>query len=301
VRDLVVVGAVESTRVAVEAARRVEGWNIKAVVTLSPDQGRRHSDYCDLSPLVREIGADTIHASQINAPELVERLCTIQPDIILVVGWSQICRAEFLGICPGRILGYHPAPLPRLRGRAAIPWTILLGEPISAGTLFWMGSGADDGPIVEQRFFHVAADETARSLYAKHMAALGPMIQHTLRRVAADEAHGVCQNERFASYGARRTEADGRIDWGMSTAAIDRLVRAVGRPYPGAFSFRGEDRIIIWEAEPSSDRAHAASVPGQMVAISQDELLVRTADGLLRVLAWELVGGPPLKVHQRMC
>lgn len=298
--DLVVVGAVESTRVALEAASQCEGWKVKAVVTLPPSQAGRHSDYCDLSSFAARIGAEVIHAPKINAPETADRVGAIRPDIILIVGWSQLCGADFLDICPGRTIGYHPAPLPRLRGRAAIPWTILLREPISAGTLFWMDQGTDSGSIVHQQFFHVAVDETAETLYAKHMAVLPSLIEEALRRIAAGEVQGSPQDERFATYAARRTEADGRIDWSQSTSDIDRLVRAVGRPYPGAFAFRGDDRIVIWRAEPSHAPTHDAAMPGQIVSVSQGELLVRTADGLLRVLSWEQSSGRPLRTDQRL-
>src|SRR3546814_5174240 len=80
-----------------------------------------------------------------------------------------------------------PAPLPRLRGRGVIPWTILANEPITAGTLFWIDDGADSGPILEQAFFHVAPDETAASLYARHMRALGEMMPRAL--AARSEEH----------------------------------------------------------------------------------------------------------------
>ncbi|AKH42856.1 methionyl-tRNA formyltransferase [Altererythrobacter atlanticus] len=298
--DIVVVGAVESTRIAVEAAYRSEGWTVRAVVTLPPERSARHSDYVDLSPLCREIGAQIIHAPRINDPATLDEIRVTKPDLILVVGWSQICDGEFLSICPGRVLGYHPAPLPRLRGRAAIPWTILLREPISAGTLFWIDEGTDSGPVMGQRFFHVANDETAQSLYDKHMDALAPMISDTLSRIARGETEGAAQDDRYATYAARRTQKDGLIDWRQPVDEIDCLVRAVGRPYPGAFTMRGEDRIVIWQAEPLRDFAHQASTPGQIVAISDTEFSVRTPDGILRVTEWELESGDPLRNHQQL-
>src|SRR3546814_1672498 len=42
------------------------------------------------------------------------------------------------------------SPLPRLRGRGVIPWTILADEPITAGTLFWIDDGVDSGPRSEE-------------------------------------------------------------------------------------------------------------------------------------------------------
>ncbi|MFD1961152.1 formyltransferase family protein [Novosphingobium panipatense] len=44
-----------------------------------------------------------------------------QPDYVFVVGWSQIVNAEFLNIAARGSIGYHPAPLPRLRGGRRSP------------------------------------------------------------------------------------------------------------------------------------------------------------------------------------
>src|SRR3546814_17742134 len=87
-----------------------------------------------------------------------------------------MCGMEFQAAAHGQVIGYHPAPLPRLRGRGVIPWTILADEPITAGTLFWLDDGVDSGPILEQAFFHVAPDETAASLYSRPMRARGEMM-----------------------------------------------------------------------------------------------------------------------------
>src|SRR3546814_18147932 len=81
------------------------------------------------------------------------------------MGGSQICKPAFRQAAGGQGIGYHPAPLPRLRGRAVIPWTILLDEKITASTLFWIDDGVDSGPILAQRSFHIAPDEKAAILY----------------------------------------------------------------------------------------------------------------------------------------
>lgn len=298
--DLVLVGAVESTRVALEAAHRAEGWRVRALVTLPPESCGRHSDYCDLTPQACGMGIEVIHAARINDAAVIARIGALRPDLILVVGWSQICGPDFLAISPGRVLGYHPAPLPRLRGRAVIPWTILLREPVSAGTLFWIDGGTDSGAVLEQEFFLVAPDETARSLYDRHMEVLASMLPKALRRIGQGDAAGIPQKEHLATFAARRTKADGLIAWSQGTDAIERLIRAVGRPYPGAFTHLGSDSITIWAAVPGPPGSYEAALPGQIVATAPSYWLVRTGDGLLRVTEWEQTNGGDLSVHRRL-
>jgi methionyl-tRNA formyltransferase len=175
-----------------------------------------------------------------------------------------------------------------------IPWTILLDEKITASSLFWIDDGVDSGPLLAQRFFHVAPDETAGSLYAKHMAALDAMLRDLLPRLAAGVVPGEPQDEGVATWATRRRPDDGRIDWRDSAEGIERLVRAVGRPYPGAFTETADGRITIWSARACAcaERQHAS--PGQVVLRDAGGFAVRCGDGrALHVLEFETATRPP--------
>lgn len=294
----IIVGAVESTRVALRAVAASSDWDVAALVTLPAELAGRHSDFVDLAPEARDAGARVIHAADSNAPDVLDMIAAIAPDIVLVIGWSQICKPGFLAAARGRVLGYHPAPLPQLRGRGVIPWTILLGHTITASTLFWIDTGVDSGPILAQRFLHVASDETVTSLYARHMEALEGMLAESLSLLAAGTAPSIVQDERYASWAARRTPDDGRIDWRLPAKDIWRLIRATGRPYPGAFTHTLKGRLIVWEAELCDCSRHAAALPGQIVARDDGGFAVRCGDGAgIRVTDWEAEDGKRPAMH----
>lgn len=294
----VVVGAVEGTRVAVDAIGEAADWQLAGVVTLPPELARRHSDFVDLSAPATTRGAEVIHAANGNDPVVLAQIRELHPDILFVIGWSQLCKPAMLDIAPGGTIGYHPAPLPRLRGRAVIPWTILLDEPITAGTLFWVDEGTDTGPILTQRFFHVAPEETAASLYARHMEALRAMLDEILPQLAKNTAPREPQDERFATWAAKRTAEDGLVNWNRPAAEVLRLIRAVGRPYPGAFTTAGADRLILWAAAPWTDGKRHVGVPGQVLARGESWFAVACGDGAaLRVNDYD---GDHPKLHQRL-
>ncbi|HBK91291.1 MAG TPA: methionyl-tRNA formyltransferase, partial [Parvularcula sp.] len=147
----IVVGAVESTRVTLKALADNPRWTVSAVVTLPASLAGRHSDFVDLEPDARACGAKLIAAPNSNAPDVIEAVRAARADYAFVIGWSQICKPEFRAAAGGQVIGYHPAALPRLRGRAVIPWTILLDERITGSTLFWIDDGVDSGPILAQK------------------------------------------------------------------------------------------------------------------------------------------------------
>lgn len=275
-----VVGAVEGTQVALRTIAACQGWSVCGVMTLPLDKAGRHSDFVDLTDDARAAGARLIPVSSSNSPEACAAVTELAPDYVFVVGWSQICGPEFRQAAGGRVVGYHPAPLPRLRGRAALPWTIILDEKITASTLFWIDDGVDSGDILAQEYFHVAPRETASSLYAKHMTALRTILQRGLASIASGEDMRRQQDETCATYATRRVPEDGRIDWAMPAAAIDRLVRATGRPYPGAFTEYREQRIVIHGSQIRLDPGIHA-IPGQIVARGDGRLSVVCGDGAI--------------------
>ncbi len=296
----ILIGAVESSRVALERIAAASDWDCSLVVTLPPEKSSRHSDFVDLGQPAAAAEAELLHVRNINDPDAIQAIGRAGADAVFVVGWSQICGEGFREAAGGRVVGYHPAPLPRLRGRGVIPWTILNQEAISGGTLFWIDEGVDSGPILAQRFFHVAADETAASLYAKHMDALASMMDDALAAIASGNPPRNVQDERYATWAARRTPADGLIDWARPASEIERLVRAVGRPYPGAQTFEGPHRLIVWSAEIGSGTQHLAA-PGQVVWRTDHAFAVMCGDGaLLEVREWEHAGERAPANHVRL-
>lgn len=294
----IIVGAVESTRIALSALGRAADWQVDAVLTLPRELAGRHSDFVDLAPDAEAVGAPLIAARDCNAEDVVAQLAALDADLCLVIGWSQICRPAFLAAVGGRAIGYHPAPLPRLRGRGVIPWTILLAEPISAASLFWIDDGVDSGALVGQRYFHVAPESTATTLYAQHMAALGDLLDEVLPQLAAGTAPQRVQDERCATWAARRIPADGVIDWNVPAAATERLVRAVTRPYPGASTASANGPLTIWHAELWAETTRHHALPGQVIAAGDDFFAVACGDRTgIRVTDWD---GTPPRLHSRL-
>lgn len=299
---IVLIGTVESTAVTLRAMVK-GGYPPIAVVSLDPTLAARHSDFVDMAPLASAAGAEFIPVRSVNAPDVVARIAALAPDWLVVAGWSQILHPPLMAAATVGTVGYHPAPLPELRGRAVLAWTILLGRTWTAGSLFKLEPQVDSGEILAQERFDLDPCETLATLMEKHMKALSAMWADLLPRLADGTASSQPQDGSRASYCAKRTAADGRIDWDQDVAVIDRLVRAVTAPYPGAFSLRGDDRLIIWEAEPWTGPAHFG-LPGQIVDIQDGALLIACRMGqVLRVNRWEW-GGPenpkPLRIADRL-
>ncbi len=296
----VLIGAVESSKVALHAMAAA-GWGPDLLITLPPERAGRHSDFVDLNDDALSLDVPVFHSANVNDEATLDRLRALSPDYVFVIGWSQICGQHFLDIARMGTIGYHPAPLPRMRGRAVIPWTILMREERSGSTLFWIDEGMDTGPILAQQGFALEQDETAATLYAKHMRALGAMLPEALASLRLDQPPRQAQDHDLATYCARRRPEDGLIDWKQPADDVLRLIRAVGPPYPGAFTFSDGTRMTILDAADAEDGRRYIGLPGQIQAVDGERLLVACGDGrCLALTGWSVEGGGIPKLHAKL-
>jgi methionyl-tRNA formyltransferase len=293
----VFVGAVEGSAIALKSLLAA-GMEPELVVTLPPQAASRHSDFIDLGSIAA--GAPVHHTTNVNSAETLEAVKSVDPDLCLVIGWSQICRAEFRNIANLGSVGFHPAPLPRMRGRAVIPWTILEGETTSASSLFWLDDGVDSGDILLQRHFDVAPDETARTLYDKHARHIAAMVPEAIALIQAGSPPRLPQDHSKATYCAKRTPDDGLIDWRLPAKDILRLIRAVGEPYPGAFTFFEGQRVTIDQAIPHRDSSRFIGIAGQVQAVENGDLVIRCGNGQCIVATqWRSAAGIRPRTHNK--
>lgn len=285
---IAVVGAVGTTEVAIRALAGC-GHPPVAIVTIPLELRDRHSDFVDLEPLARQCGATVIRAADTADPAVPEALGALDLDIVLVVGWSRVCGPEIRRIPRIGALGYHPTFLPKMRGRAALAWTIILDVRETAGTLFWLDEGVDSGDIAAQRAFTVAPDMTLQALLDRHLVALEEMIPPLFRSLAKGERPAVPQDHEQATYLAVRRPSHGEIDWTRPAAEIERLIRAVSRPYPGAFTFLRGQKVMVWSAKVVRyPQWHAQT--GQVFAHERSAPIVRCGEGTdLALIEYEMV------------
>ena len=270
------------------------GTEIAAVVTLPGPIDPDRSGQCSFDEPATSLGVPLLKLENVNAPETVEAVRAVEPDSIFVVGWSQLVREELIALAPKGVFGMHPTLLPRHRGRAPIPWAILSGLARTGVTLFEIvDATADSGPIVGQIGVAVAPDETATTLMDKLTRAHVELIREYLPLLIAGTAARQEQDARRVSTWPKRTPADGIIDWETRAEYLYDWVRAQTRPYPGAFTYLGEEKLVVWRARPVPWENEAPA--GTVVA---DGPVVACGEGAL--LLEEVEGPSPLRLGERL-
>jgi methionyl-tRNA formyltransferase len=270
------------------------GARVVAVVTLPKAVDPRPSGWCEFDGVATELGADVIETANVNDPETVERIRASAPDMIFVVGWSQLVREDFIALAPRGVFGMHPTLLPKHRGRAPLPWAILSGLATTGVTLFEIvDASADSGGIVGRVEVPVAPDETATTLFAKVGDAHIELIRSAVPALLDGTAPREVQDAKRASEWPKRRPRDGIIDWETRAPHLYDWVRAQTRPYPGAFTFLGDEKLIIWKARPVD--GPEPRPPGTVVERRGDGVAVSCGDGTLLLEEVEMDGAGVLE------
>lgn len=264
-------------RDCLEAAAQ-SGAEVVGVVTLPGPIDPNRSGQCSFADVAGRLGAELHETKDVNADETLAFVGGLEPELIFVVGWSQLVRDPFIALAREGVFGMHPTLLPRHRGRAPIPWAILSGLARTGVTLFEIvDATADSGAVVGQVEVEIAPDETATTLFDRLADAHVELIREHVPPLLRREAPRISQDPRRASSWQKRVPADGIIDWETRAPYLYDWVRAQTRPYPGAFTWLGDEKVIVWRARPVelADPAPA----GTVVALSEEGPVVACGEG----------------------
>ncbi|WJV53882.1 bifunctional UDP-4-amino-4-deoxy-L-arabinose formyltransferase/UDP-glucuronic acid oxidase ArnA [Pectobacteriaceae bacterium CE90] len=259
------------------------GYTIKAIFT-HPDNPAENHFFGSVARTAAEFGIPVFAPDDVNHPLWVERVAAMSPDVIFSFYYRNLLSDDILQCARQGAFNLHGSLLPRYRGRAPLNWVLVNGETETGVTLHRMVSQADAGNIVAQQRIAIDEKDTALSLHGKVRDAAGQLLAAALPGIASGHFSETPQNEHEATTVGRRTPEDGRIRWEQPAKTTYNLVRAVTEPWPGAFSYVGTTKFIIWQAAvradfPAANPGTVLSTSPLVIACGNDALEVITGQG----------------------
>lgn len=225
-----------------------------------------------------------------NDPAFVEAMRRLEPDFLFSCYYRLMLKKPLLDLPRLGALNLHGSLLPRYRGRNPVNWVLLHGEPETGVTLHYMEEKPDKGDIVAQKRLAVGRQDTALTLFARMTPLAAELIRETYPLLRRGEAPRLAQDQSQASYFGGRRPEDGEIDWQKGALEIYNLMRAVTRPFPGAFTYFRGRKLFIWWGRAEAAAGAAPPPPGKVLArVPGQGLLVSTGDGnfLIEQAQWE--------------
>jgi methionyl-tRNA formyltransferase len=204
-------------------------------------------------------------------------------DLMFIVSWRYRIPADVYGHARLGAFVFHDSLLPEYRGFSPTVWAIVNGEDHTGVTLFEIAEQIDAGPIVDQQRVDIGPDEYIGGVMERVTQAYLQVLGRNLDRLMQGTAPRRPQNHTAATWMKRRLAQDNRIDWMASSTKIYNLIRAVSRPYPGAYTHFQGRRIRIWSARPAPAASlRADGPPGRILErLPGKGALVRTGDGAI--------------------
>ena len=257
------------------------------------NDGIKAAEYRRLSEMA---GVPFYQTRNLADPIFLDAARSASLDVGLSIGWRRLVRDPILSIPKLGFYNFHTSDLPAYRGFASTSWAILRGETATAITAHKMISGvADEGDIFLKERIPISESDTIASLFKQIGEILPGMVLRFLDGLEDGTLKIESNTETDALLSFPRQPSDGWIDWNLSAITIDRLVRSVTHPYPGAFSCWRGRKVIIWRGHVRKDAPRFVGVPGHVVGTRDGESVdVLTGDGMYTVEEIELEESKPI-------
>lgn len=225
-------------------------------------------------------------------------------DYLFAITHLAIIPEQVLRLPRVMAINFHDGPLPRYAGLNAPVWALMAGEERYAITWHQITAAVDEGDILKQVPFDIADDETALSLNTKCMVhalesfpdLVGELAGGTVKRLAQD----LDQRSYFGRHD--RPDAACMVDWSAPARRVDAFVRALSYgPYADPIGLpksaaRGGAPFIVSSVEVVE---HDGPVhPGTVLAVSDDGVVVGTAEGAISISSGRTLAGEELDPNQ---
>jgi len=224
---------------------------------------------------------------RLRAAEEQEAFAALNADVAVVAAYGLILPKPVLQAPRHGCINIHASLLPRWRGAAPIQHAILAGDAESGVTVMQMDQGLDTGDMLLWEAVPIGAETTASSLHDA-LAALGArLIVDTLARLEAGTLTATPQPEAGATYAAKLSRDDGRLDWRRPAVDLERQVRAL-TPWPGTWFLYGDTVLKVSAAEVVPD---ASGPPGTVL---DERLTIACGSGGFRPTRIQRPGKAPM-------
>ena len=296
-KKIAIFGCKNTTKFLIKSI--VKKVKIDHLITIDEEKGNKFSvaDYCDLRSIAKRNNINVYRSKtySLKNKDDINYIKKLNIDIAFVIGWQRIIPGEILDSMSIGSFGMHGSSmdLPLGRGRSPMNWSLIEGRNVFYTNLFKYDSGVDSGDILDKFRFDISEKDTSETLHFKNTLAMKFLIEKNLDSLLNKNFQLQKQKNIPPTYYPKRTPDDSLIDWNANINDLDRFIRAVTKPFNGAFTFLNNEKIIIYTAQifDSSYFGLEDKKNGEIVIIFPNgKFIVKCNSGLLLVTDYDKNG-----------
>ncbi len=266
--------AVPSLRAIVEA-----GYRVKAVVTMPDKEAGRGMKPTPAAVKIAaiELGIPVLQPEKMKAPEFIEQLKEINPDLQIVIAFRMMPEVVWNYPKLGTF-NLHASMLPQYRGAAPINRAIMNGEERTGLTTFFLKHEIDTGNIILQKEISIGNTETSGQLHDRMMLEGAELVVQSLKLIEKGNLELQPQIESpNLKHAPKIFKADCEIKWASKCEDIYNQIRGLS-PFPTAYTTINGEQLKIYFA--NFEIANHIGIPGEII-IEKHLMKITCNDGFI--------------------
>ena len=270
-----------------------QGYEVKGFITLNENSfSKRSAGTREYEQICHKCNVPYYTVDTIKGGDAYRIVQKLMPDLLVVLGWSEILPERLLDIPRIGTIGTHAALLPHNRGSAPINWALIHGELRTGNTMMWLTPEVDAGAIIDQIAFDITLYDSCKTLYDKVADTNTEMLLKLLDNLNKGIKPEIgIDNKTDEPILPRRRPKDGLIDWNLPGEKIYNFIRALTDPYPGAFTYLEGKKWLIWKAAllPVLSDKVPGTIIGKSFSFEKKSCgyLIATGDNILLITEME--------------
>jgi len=164
--------------------------------------------------------------------------------LLIAAGWPLIFSKELIDSSLKGTINLHAGSLPNYRGGSPINWQIINGEKNININVIKMTKKLDAGPIYFSKNIKIMKNDNVFKIHQKVNKFFPQMVKKTIQKIFKNIEPKPQTKINSKKY-KQRSDKDGLINWNkMNSTQVYNFVRALSYPYPGAFYFNINKKLI---------------------------------------------------------
>lgn len=202
-------------------------------------------------------------------------------DLLLSINYIFLVEKDLINWPKLAAINFHGSLLPKYRGRTPHIWAIINNEKVCGVTAHFIEEGCDNGDIIHQAIITIDENDTGASILGKYHLIYPDIVDEVIKKFCENSIIRFPQDESKSTYFGKRCPEDGLIKWNWQKERIRNWIRALAFPYPGAFTYFNNTKIIIDEIEFDETGFSNDIKDGMILGINP--VIVKTPNGAIRI------------------
>ena len=244
--------------------------------------------YRGVDEVANKFNLNLYEEKNINAPNFLNKIKSLNLDLIVCVNFDQILKKDIINLPTIGCINTHASLLPKYRGRAPLNWAMINGEEYSGVTVHFIDEGIDTGDIILQEKIKIDEDYYISDLLNKVKNIYPKIVLNAIRALESNNLNLIKPDLSKGFYVNKRSKDDGKIDFSKPSKDIMNFIKAISKPYPGAFLYNNNKKIVIWRARLDYNISpQYESLDIGTVVFNNSNLLIKLKDAMLIVTDYE--------------